>query len=388
MKFREEVSESLTLKFAESAARRREQGLPIISLGLGEPDFDTPKQIIDAAKNVLDQGTSKYSSPLGLMDLRKNLASKFIKDNGIACSAENILVAAGAKQAFQIIAMALLEPGDEVIVVTPAFVSFIPQLLIAEPECQVKTLEVKSADFSFPVDKLSRMVTDNTKLIVINSPNNPAGYVLTEQEVRDIYQIAERHDCYLVSDEIYEKLNFSTHAHFSAGSLESEPLRVITINGYSKSHAMTGWRVGYACFPKQLSSRILKIQQHMNTNTCTFIQKALVDAAEVNESYLDEYRKVLAERCDIVVDWESSVHEINLCAPRAGFFAFFDISNLGMSSNEFCGSVIESVGVAMTPGIAFGQAWDTHVRLSFAVPEDTLKEGLRLISSFISGVKK
>ena len=375
MKFREEVGESLTLKFAESAARRREMGMPIISLGLGEPDFQTPPDIIAATKKVLDEGTSQYSSPLGIPALREAIAQKFKLENSINCTADNVLVSAGAKQAYQLVAMALLEPNDEVIVVAPAFVSFVPQLLLAEPECEIKTIDINPQDFSFPVDKLAQTVTDKTKLIVINSPNNPAGYVLSEQEVRKIYQIADRNDCYLLSDEIYEKLNFSGKTPLSAGSLESEPTRVITVNGYSKSHAMTGWRVGYACFPSQLKGKILKIQQHMNTNTCTFIQKALVEAGNIDESYLKEYLEQLSRRCKLVTDWADSVDGIQLTAPAAGFFAFFNISDLGMNSNDFCGESIENAGVAMTPGIAFGKSWDNYVREEICGFGHQLSEG-------------
>lgn len=386
MKFRHEVGESLTLKFAESAAKRREMGLPIISLGLGEPDFQTPAQIIAATKTVLEMGSSQYSSPLGIMELREMVAQKLANENAISCSASNILISAGAKQAYQILAMALLEPGDEVIVVAPAFVSFVPQLLLAEPDCVVKTLDVNPEDFSFPLKQLVQTVSDKTRLIIINSPNNPAGYVLTEDEVKAVYQVAEKNDCYLLSDEVYEKLNFSSTPHISAGSMEDKPTRVITINGYSKSHAMTGWRVGYACIPDKLKSKVLKIQQHMNTNTCTFIQKGLVLAGKLDEGYLVTYRDELRTRCGELVKWADTNDKIRLRAPEAGFFAFFDISSLNMSSNDFCGAAIEKAGVAMTPGIAFGKSWDKHVRLSFAVPPDTLQEGLGLLSSFMEEI--
>lgn len=388
MIFREEVGESLTLKFAESAARRREMGLPIISLGLGEPDFATPPEIISATKEVLDEGTSQYSSPLGIAPLREQLANKFKQENAIQCDANNILVAAGAKQAYQLIAMVLLEPDDEVVVVTPAFVSFIPQILLAEPRCIVKTLDINKENFTFPLDKLEDVVSVRTKLIVINSPNNPAGYVIDEQELKAIYAIAEKYDCYVISDEIYEKLNFSSVTHKSIGALESEPKRVITINGYSKSHAMTGWRVGYACFPQQLKSKLLKIQQHANTNTNTFIQKALVKAGDVNEDYLHEYCAALALRCKMVSSWAETTERISLRSPEAGFFAFLNISDLDMSSNEFCGAVIEQVGVALTPGIAFGASWDDHVRLSYAVQPVELSKGLDLISQFVNGLSQ
>ena len=197
MRFREEIGESLTLKFAESARLRREQNLPIISLGLGEPDFDTPQAIIDAVVEQLRAGNSTYSSPLGLAPLRSQIADRLLAENSIPATFSNILVAAGAKQAFQIILMAMLQPEDEVVVVEPAFVSFIPQIYLAEPACTVRTLDVSPDDFTLPVDALAKLVNEKTRAIVINSPNNPAGYVWSESQLREIYKIAEKHNCYV-----------------------------------------------------------------------------------------------------------------------------------------------------------------------------------------------
>ena len=388
MRFREEIGESLTLKFAESARLRREQNLPIISLGLGEPDFDTPQAIIDAVVEQLRAGNSTYSSPLGLAPLRSQIADRLLAENSIPATFSNILVAAGAKQAFQIILMAMLQPEDEVVVVEPAFVSFIPQIYLAEPACTVRTLDVSPDDFTFPVDALAKLVNEKTRAIVINSPNNPAGYVWSESQLREIYKIAEKHNCYVISDEVYEKLVYDGASHFSIGSLEAEVSRVITINGYSKSHAMTGWRLGYACYPKELNSKILKIQQHMNTNTCTFVQAAMGNVgATLDLSYLDDYCKKLQKRRDLVVNAVSKSEILNLTVPSSGFFAFIDIRQTGMTSNAFCSALMESTGVATTPGIAFGKNWDDHIRLSFATTDSLLREGLTLLREFSQGVK-
>jgi aspartate aminotransferase len=388
MRFKDEVGQSLTLKFAESAARRRASGQSIISLGLGEPDFSTPISIIEATQRVLGEGVSGYSSPMGLPALREIIAEKLASENQVRCTADNILVAAGAKQAFQIVCMAMLEPGDEVVIIAPAFVSFVPQLYLSEPECVVKCIDISKNSFSAPLEQLEAAVNEKTKLIVINSPNNPAGYVFCPDEMSSIYQMARESDAYLISDEIYEKLNFSDEKMLSPGSLESSPERVITINGYSKSHAMTGWRLGYACIPDALKSRVLKIQQHMNTNTCTFVQKAVASVGRIDEGYLAQYREKLKKRSRMVVQWAESVDAISVVEPQAGFFAFLNISNSGVNSNDFCGRLIENMGVATTPGIAFGDKWDDHIRLSFAVPEATLVEGLGRITEFLESAAK
>lgn len=387
MYFREEIGESLTLKFAESARKRKSRGLPIVSLGLGEPDFDTPAELINATIAELQKGNSTYSTPLGVLPLREQIAHRLELENKIPATPGNILVAAGAKQAFQIVLMALLEPRDHVIVVEPAFVSFIPQLYLAEPDCEVSTVNVDSEDFSLPVDRIEQLITAKTKAIIINTPNNPAGYVIGEQELKKLYQIAEKNDCYIISDEVYEKLVFEGQYHFSVGSLEREVSRVITINGYSKSHAMTGWRLGYACYPAELNSKILKIQQHMNTNTCTFVQAAVAGVGnKMDMTYLKVYCRELKSRSEIVAEAVESTSCLGLVKPVSGFFSFINISETGMTSNDYCSELIERVGVATTPGIAFGESWDDHIRLSFATDAQILNEGLAKLVEFSEGL--
>jgi len=389
MHFRNEISESLTLKFAEAARHRREQNLPIISLGLGEPDFATPPEIVDATIQQLRSGNSSYSSPLGLPPLRDQIAVRLVEENSIPATSNNILVAAGAKQAFQIVLMAMLQPEDEVVIVEPAFVSFIPQIYLAEPTCKVHTVDVNSENHELPMEALAAVVNERTRAIVINTPNNPAGYVWSENQLREIYRLAEQHDCFVISDEVYEKLVFDDCTHFSIGSIESEVSRVITINGYSKSHAMTGWRLGYACYPASLNSKILKIQQHTNTNTCTFVQAALAKVGpSLDMSYLKSYCKTLQNRRDAVADVVRSSKGLSLVVPASGFFAFINIRQTGMDSNAFCGELMEKTGVATTPGIAFGKSWDDHIRLSYATDDSVLNEGMSLLQGFTQELLK
>ena len=386
MLFREEIKESLTLKFAQAAAERRKRGLPIIPLGLGEPDFEVPTPIIESAVEVLRNKRTGYSDSMGIYPLRQKLSYKLKKENSINCSPDNLLVTAGAKQAFQLVCMAILEPGDEAVVINPSFVSFIPQIYIAEPLCKVVTVNINKTDFSVDLQHVRDSITSRTKILIINSPNNPAGYVLNESFLTGVYNLAEKSGFYIISDEIYEKLIFSHKRHFSIGSLEPEPARVITINGFSKSHAMTGWRLGYACFPIRLSPKLLKLQQHINTNTCTFIQQAVEQAFDIDQNYLIEYNRVLLRRAERIVELISKIDNVSLVSPDAGFFAFLNISGLGLDSNTFCSKLIEETGVATTPGIAFGSSWDDHVRLSFATTEENLEMGLDLIRNYIQGI--
>ncbi len=386
MLFREEIGESITLKFAEAANERRKKGLPIISLGLGEPEFRTPQAIIDATIAVLNRKNSGYSNPMGVLPLREKIAQKLKEENGIQCDADNIIIAPGAKQAFQLICMVMLRPDDEVIVINPSFVSFIPQLYIAEYNCKVITIDVNKEDFTLPMEDIAAKVTPKTRMVIVNSPNNPAGYLLSKEQLTELYKMAEEKDFYVLSDEIYEKLVFGGTKHFSIGSLEQSPTRVITINGFSKSHAMTGWRLGYACFPKEFKSNLLKLQQHTNTNTCTFIQEGLNEAFNIDTAYLDEYNEKLARRIGAYNEMIGRVDGVSGVAPEGGFFAFMNISGLNMDSNTFCARLIEETGVATTPGVAFGENWDDHVRISFATNDEYVEEGLILMEKFIKSL--
>jgi aspartate aminotransferase len=387
MYFREEIGESLTLKFAQAANDRRKRGLPIISLGLGEPDFDVPASVIDATIEVLRTTKSGYSDSMGLLPLRKNISNNLNNDHNINSTASNILVTAGAKQAFQMVCMALLEPADEIIVLNPSFVSFIPQLYIAEPYCKVIEIDINKSDFSLPIDEIRNKISTKTKLLILNSPNNPAGYVISESQLTYLFKLAENNGFYIISDEIYEKLIFEDQKQFSIGSLETEPFRVFTINGFSKSHSMTGWRLGYVCFPKTFGSKLLKLQQHMNTNTCTFIQEAMVRSFDIDQSYLKEYNLRLSRRILRLKEIISGIDTISLVTPSAGFFAFLNISKLGIDSNTFCSRLIEETGVATTPGIAFGTSWDDHVRISYATSDENLDKGISLMCEFIKSFK-
>lgn len=386
MRINPQIKESPTLKFAQAARERISRGEKILSLGLGEPEFNVPKEIVEATREVLATKKSGYSTPTGLPQLRKKIAAKLQNENGISCTENNIIVTAGAKQAFQIIASVILKPEDEVIILNPSFVSFVPQVLIAEPDCKVIKIDVDKKDFSLPLKSIENAITSKTKLLVVNSPNNPAGYMLTEEELTFLYNLAAKNDFYLLSDEIYEKLRFGNQKHFSPGSLESEPKNVVTINGFSKSHAMTGWRLGYACFPQELFTDIQKLQMHTNTNTCTFIQEGVANGFDADMAYLDTYNEKLKTRIGWYAEMLERTPQVSGVIPKGGFFAFLNIGKTGLDSNTFSGRLIDETGVATTPGVAFGEEWDDHIRISFATDDSIVKEGLQLIEKFIKSL--
>lgn len=384
MKFNKEISESLTLKFAESVGMRKKRGEDVLSLGLGEPDFDTPEALKESVVKALSNTTSsRYSAALGLMSLRQKIADDVKERCHIPCEMKNIVITPGTKQAVMLSLMALLEPGDEVVVVLPAYVSYVPQIYIAEPDAIVKIVNLKKEDYSLDMEAIERNVTPKTKVIIFNSPHNPTGMMIPEADQRKLFEIAEKNDAYILSDEIYDRLVFGDVKHFSVSSMENEVSRVITVNGFGKSHAITGWRIGYAVVPQQLMGKVTKLQQHINTNTTTILQQALDDAWPLPVDHLPAYNEKLKKRAALFKDFLAAHPQLKGSNPQGSFFVFLNISSTGLDSNTFSGQLVDKTGVATTPGIAFGKDWDDHIRLSLAVEEDVLKEAFNRIHNFI-----
>ncbi len=385
MKFNKEISESLTLKFAESVGIRRKRGEDILSLGLGEPDFQTPAAIKEGLLKAMEKPeSSRYSAALGLFSLRQKIAADVSGRSGIPCAAGNIVITPGTKQAVMLTLMALLEPGDEIVVVLPAYVSYIPQIYIAEPDAVVRIVNLRKSDFTLDMDELRAAVSPRTKAILFNSPHNPTGMMIRESVQRELFALAEENDAYIISDEIYDRLVYGDIPHFSIGSIEPEVSRVITVNGYGKSHAITGWRLGYAIVPQGLMGKVTKLQQHINTNTSTVLQMALDLAWPLPVDHLPVFNGKLRKRSEIYEQFLSSHPQLSGSHPVGSFFAFLDISSTHLDSVTFSSKLVDVTGVATTPGIAFGKDWDDHIRLSLAVEEETLREAFRRIDDFIT----
>lgn len=384
MKFNKEISESLTLKFAESVGLRKKRGEDVLSLGLGEPDFDTPEALKESVVKALSNpSSSRYSAALGLMSLRQKIADDVKERCRIPAEMKNVVITPGTKQAVMLSLMALLEPGDEAVVVLPAYVSYVPQIYIAEPDAVVKIVNLKKEDYSLDMEAIERNVTPKTKVIIFNSPHNPTGMMIPETDQRKLFEIAEKNDAYILSDEIYDRLVFGDVPHFSIGSMEETVNRVITVNGFGKSHAITGWRIGYAIVPQQLMGKVTKLQQHINTNTTTILQQALDDAWPLPVDHLPAYNEKLRKRAKLFKEFLVAHPQLKGSNPQGGFFVFLNISSTGLDSNTFSGQLVDKTGVATTPGIAFGKDWDDHIRLSLAVDEDVLKEAFNRIDNFI-----
>ena len=381
MHFQKEVGESLTYKFAQAAAEMRAQGREIISLGLGEPDFTTPDYVFEATMQAMRDGFTHYSATQGWPELRKLIAEDCNKQYRSDYTMNDVIVTPGIKSAVYFSLAAVLEPDDEVILISPYYVSYPAMVKLAEPTAKIVNVTL-SRDFTLDIEKLRAAFNKNTKAILINSPNNPTGMVLSREEVDAVVSLAIENDAYIVSDEVYEKLVYSGHVHTSFGEYKDIKDRLIICNGYSKSHAMTGWRLGYAIGAHDVIAKMNKLQQHINTNTCTFVQVGACSIYKNEPTHIKPYVEELERRIDYFVAELNKLSYVKAVSPKAGFFCFVDISATGTDSNTFCADLLKKTGIASTPGVAFGPEWDDHVRFSIAVPMSTLERAVGLLNDY------
>lgn len=386
MIIRPEIGEDVTMEFASVAREMNKKNIDIISFGLGEPDFSTPKHIIDASKKALDiDPYRRYSNPLGLYELRKEISIREKKVNKTEINPENIIVTPGVKQALFLSLLSTLEPEDEIINFSPSYVCYIPDIYLAEPNAVIKNIRLKN-DFTIDIDELKNNITDKTKVILINSPHNPTGKMISKIERDEIAKIAIDKNIYIISDEIYDLMCFSGKEHFGFGSINELKDLIITVNGFSKSYSMTGWRIGYAIAPPHLINTMRKIQLHTNTNTCGFIQMGAIEALRGDHSHLTRFNSELIEKVKIMTKYLGK--DVMTSPTEGGFFSFLNISKTGLSSNAFSAQFIKECRVATSPGIAFGKEWDTHIRVSLIENVERFRKGIVKLASFISKYEK
>ncbi len=381
MFFSKEISKSLTLEFAQAARAMKSEGKDIISLGLGEPDFKTPGYINEATINALEQGYTNYSAAQGLSDLRRLISLSINNEYGSDYKTEDVIITPGAKAAIYMALASLLEPFDEVLNITPYYVSYPSMVKLAEPTAEIVDVALDNT-FSLDIELLKKRITDRTKCLLINSPHNPTGMVFPKETIEEIISICIENNIYIVSDEVYDKLIYPDMQYTSFASYTQIKDRLVIVNGYSKSHAMTGWRLGYALAPKSIMMKMNRIQQNINTNTCTFIQKGACAIYTNKSNHLDDYLLDLKKRMTFFHEEINKTNSISGIMPKGGFFYFADISKTNLDSNSFCVKLLNETGIASTPGIAFGYDWDNYVRFSVAVSMEILKKAIILIRGF------
>ncbi len=379
------LAESATLKMAAMSRSLIAEGKDVIALSLGEPDFETPHHIREAAKAAIDAGHNKYTPVNGLADLRKAISNKFMRDNGLDYSADQIVVSTGAKQSLANVINALIDPGDEVIVASPFWVSYAAQVQLAEG----KLIELHAGierDFKVTPDMLEAAITDKTKIFLFSSPCNPTGAVYSKEELQGLAEvIGSREGIYVVADEIYEHINF-IGGHQSIGQFDCLADRVVTVNGLSKGFAMTGWRLGYIGAPTAIAKACTKMQGQITSGTCVIAQMAAIEALGDNLKRTYEMREAFLRRRNLVLELLGKIPGLKLNVPEGAFYVFPDASAFFGSSDgdtqiknvdDLCMYLLEDANVAVVTGSAFGN--DKCFRISYAAADERLIEAAERI---------
>jgi aspartate aminotransferase len=384
------LEQSMTLAITSKAKAMKAKGEPVIILASGEPDFDTPDNIKEAAKKAIDAGFTKYVATAGIDELRELICQKFKKDNHIDYKKSQIVVTVGGKQAIYNAVLAVVDPGDEVIVPVPYWVSYLEQIKLAGG----KAVLLPPAKGKFDVQGLKRSITGKTKMIILNSPNNPTGEVLDRETLMAIADLAVQKKIVVLSDEVYEKLVYDGATHHSIASFgDAIKELTITINAVSKSYSMTGWRVGYCGGNEEIIKAMCSIQDHSTSNTCSISQKAAVEALKGTQEPLEKMVQEFARRRLYIVERLNAIPGIHCPMPPGAFYAWAKVSGLYnetvKGSLEFASRFIEDKKVAIIPGIGFGD--DEYVRLSYASSMNDIKEGMDRLEQFakeLAAVKK
>ncbi|MCB5954635.1 pyridoxal phosphate-dependent aminotransferase [Enterococcus sp. CWB-B31] len=387
MIWNEKLDEKPTKEFGEAVVERRNVGGKIISMGLGEPDLETPSYIVDAMFEAIKEGYTKYSAAQGLLELRERIAKDLSARVEVNYSANEVVVLPGIKAAIYFSLCSILEPEDEVIYCTPCYVSYPTQILLAEPKAKLVPFDLSEGNFEFDLEAFKNKITDKTKVLLMANPNNPTGNIYTKDVIEKIIEICKEKNIYIISDEVYDKLVFSNKELVTFSQYESIKEQLVVVNGYSKSHAMTGWRLGYAVANKELARKMSVLNFNVNTNTTTFIQKAACSIYDHGFDHLVAYNKKLKERMEYFHEQVNQVNGLSGVLPDAGFFYFVNIKETDMTSNEFCAKLVLKTGVAATPGIAFGDNWDDYIRFSLAVPFEVVESAAGLLVDFTEQLK-
>lgn len=377
------LQESATIAISTLATTLKAQGRDILSFSAGEPDFDTPEPIKLAAKAALDQGFTKYTQVAGIPELKQAIANKLERENGLHYEPKQILVSNGAKQSLFNVFQALIDKGDEVIIPAPYWVTY-PELVTYSGGSNVFIETNEQNGFKITAESLRQATTSKTKALVLTTPSNPTGMVYTKQELESIAQVLQGSDIVVIADEMYEKLLYDGE-FVSVGSISQDMFeRTITINGLSKSVAMTGWRMGYcACADTTLIKLMTNLQSQCTSNINSITQKASIIALEGGvDTQIESMRQAFLARRDLAVAGINQITGLRTLSPQGAFYLFISIGNAcGGDSMEFCKQLLEQESVALVPGSAFGM--DSFVRLSFACSTEQLNQGIARIAHFM-----
>lgn len=377
------MSVSQTLAMAQKSRELKEKGIDVISLSLGEPDFNTPDYIKEAAKKAIDDNYSKYPPVPGYNDLREAISRKFLEENGIRYSVDQIIVSAGGKHSIINVILSLINPGDEVILLAPYWVSYFDQVILAGGRPVIVRAHIEN-DFKVTPELLESAITDKTRLIIFNSPSNPTGMVYSGEEIERIARIVEKHEgVFILSDEIYEHIIFEG-SHVSMASYDFIYDRVITVNGVSKGYAMTGWRIGYIGAPVWIAKACNKLQGQFTSGVCSIAQRAALAALQGKSDSRKKMRDAFLRRRDLICNLLGNIKGLKLRVPQGAFYVMPDVSHyLGKAgintTDDLALYLLDKAQVAVVGGDAFGAP--ECIRISYATSDDLIIEAVRRLKS-------
>jgi aspartate aminotransferase len=374
------LTPSLSLSIDSKAKAMKSEGIDVCSFAAGEPDFDTPDHIKAAAIAALESGFTKYTPSSGIPELRQAISEKLQRDNGISYKPNQIVVSTGAKHSCYNAILATCQPGDEVIIPSPYWLSYPEMVHLAGAEpVFVQTKEENG--WKLTREEFENAMTPRTKMIIINSPNNPTGTVYTREELEALGTVAAEEEILILADEIYEKLVYDENVHVSIASLGQEYYDLtITVNGFSKAYAMTGWRLGYLAAPEPIAKAIDSIQSHVTSNPCSFAQKGGLAALQGDQQTVTDMRDEFDMRRQYMIERFSKIQNVSIVRPGGAFYVLANISKLGLTSQNFGDRLLSKANVTVVPGIAFGD--DRTVRFSYATSLDVIKKGMDRFEDF------
>ncbi len=388
------VKPSPTLAVDSRAKELRAKGMDVVNFGVGEPDFDTPEHIKEAAIKAIRDGFTKYTPVGGIDELKEAIIEKLERDNGLLYSKENIIVSCGAKHSLYNIAQVLFGPEDEVIIPAPYWVSYPDQVLLNDAKPVIVDTREED-DFMLRAEALKEKITPRTKAVILNSPSNPTGFIYTEKMLKETAEIALKNNFYIISDEIYEKLIYDGERHISIASLSEEiKNKTIVVNGLSKSYAMTGWRIGYAAGPADIIKAMTKVQSQSTSNPTSIAQKAAVAALRGPQDCVEQMRQEFEKRRNYLIRELNSISGISCKMPKGAFYAFPTVKDLFgkkadnvqiNSSMDLSIYLLEKAMVALVPGSAFGA--EGYVRVSYATSMENLSKGIERIRNALEELR-
>ncbi|MEL6778053.1 MAG: pyridoxal phosphate-dependent aminotransferase [Cyanobacteria bacterium J06597_16] len=376
-----QVTPSMTLAISAKAKAMKKDGLDVCSFSAGEPDFDTPKHVCEAAKTAIDQGKTRYGPAAGEPALRDAIAQKLADDNQLTYSRDNIMVTNGGKHSLYNVLQALLDPGDEVIIPAPYWVSY-PEMVKLAGGQPVTVTTTADTNYKITAEQLRAAVTPKTKLFILNSPSNPTGMVYSPDEIRALAAAVVETDIWVISDEIYEKILYDGAEHLSIGSVNSDIFeRTIVSNGFAKAYAMTGWRLGYLAAPADIIKGVNTLQSHSTSNVCTFAQYGGIAALTGPTDHLERMLVAFDQRRQAIVRIVNDIAGLSCVAPKGAFYLMVDITQVGLDSITFCEKLLSEKYVATIPGVAFGA--EGTIRVSYATDLDTIEQGMDRLQGFV-----